>query len=103
MHQQKRQWCKAHNITYLEQRYSKTMQSIILDLSKILQLSLKTPSSTYLQHYSNEMNEILAYLSTHSARQTMKDLNVPVTKLRHYVSLQGYLSISDWQRENNLY
>ena len=66
-------------------------------------MELTTPPSDYLKHYSPDMTTTLDYLSTHSARQTMRDLNIPVTKLKHYVSLQGYHSISDWQNDNNLY
>lgn len=79
------------------------MNNIIQSLSEILNIELTTPPSDYLKHYSPDMTTTLSYLSKHSARQTMKDLNIPVTKLRRYVSLQGYHSISDWQNENNLY
>lgn len=41
-------------------------------------------------------------MKTHSARQTMKDLNISVTKIRKYVILDGYQSISDWQSANKI-
>ena len=101
--EQKRKWCNDNGFDYLELTYSKTMNNIIQSLSDILNIELTTPPSDYLKHYSPDMTTTLSYLSKHSARQTMKDLNIPVTKLRRYVSLQGYHSISDWQNENNLY
>lgn len=101
--EQKRKWCERNGIKYLELKYSKTMINIITSLSELLNMELTIPPAEYMRHYSPDMATTLDYLSNHSARQTMRDLNIPVTKLKHYVSLQGYHSISDWQKDNNLY
>ena len=96
----KKQWCDEHNVTYIEMMSKRTMTDIINDLSRILDIQLQTPTPEQVTLYNPEMLDVLEYMKTHSARQTMKDLSLPVTKLRKYVELQGYSSISEWQNEN---
>lgn len=99
---EKQSWCKSNGYEFVEIRASYKISEIIKMLSDILQRPLDTPTSEFFKQNNPDMQTVLSYMKTHSARQTMKDLNIPVTKIRKYVILDGYQSISDWQSANKI-
>lgn len=98
----KKKWCEEHGYEFTEIKASYSMSQIICDISNVIHKTLKTPSSEFFKKNTPDMQTVLNYMKTHSARQTMKDLKIPVTKLKKYVFLTGYQSISAWQADNKV-
>lgn len=98
----KRDWCLANGYTFHEIVASKTMKDVIKSLETVMQRKLMVPTPEFLRKNNPDMQKVLAYMRVHSARQTERDLRIPKTKIQHYVYLEGYQSISDWQSDNKI-
>lgn len=99
----KERWCKTKGYEFHEIKAKDDITYIIKTLENILKQTLKYPTADFFANNNPGMKRTLAYMKKHSARQTMKDLHLPVSRLKKYVKLQGYDSISDWQSENAEY
>lgn len=95
----KRKWCIERGYRFVELTASYDVQRIVDNVAMILNVELKTPTSDFFKSHNPDMQSVLTYMKTHSARQTMKDLHIPVTKIKKFVYLAGYKSISDWQSD----
>lgn len=100
--QSKKQWCEQNNISFHEIKASNktSMADIIKTLESILKRKIKTPTPEFFMHTDPDMKTVLEYMKSHSARQTASDMNIPMTKIKRYVMLNGYKNISDWQSDN---
>lgn len=96
----KRQWALEKGYEFHEIVANKTMRMIIRDLAATLNRTLRTPPAAYFANNDEAMATVLAYMQTHSARQTSRDLKVSIPKIRKYVQLAGYESITAWQAEH---
>lgn len=96
----KEQWCINNNISYEIISWTTDIDEIISKLSDKLKLKLKKPTPEYFSKSTPKMKQVLEYMKTNSARSTSKDLNIPTSKLKKFVKLAGYSSISDWQNSN---
>lgn len=97
---EKAQWSKQQGYEFHEIIAKRTMNEIIHELSKIIKQPLEKPTPQFFAESDESMKTILDYMRNHSARQTAKDLNIPMTKIKKYIQLDGYSSISEWQAEN---
>lgn len=98
----KRQWAKANGYEFVEMHEHRYMSDIIKHLSEVLDTELQTPTPEFFARNYPDMKTVLSYMRTHSARATHTRLNVPITKIKKYVYLAGYPSISAWQADNKL-
>lgn len=98
----KQTWCEKQGYKFIEIIASYDIKQIVKDLSKILQINLQTPTPEFFRHNNPDIQTVLTYMKTHSSRKTAKDLNIPITKLRKYIFLNGYQSISAWQADNKI-
>lgn len=98
----KEKWAKQQGFHFFEIKgaHNENMRRLMQELSHILNSELTTPTRDFFMNTDPDMATVLDYMKTHSARQTMKDLSIPVTKIRKYVTLCGYNSISSWQLDN---
>lgn len=98
--QKKREWAKSNGYAFIELIATYDIDNIIDDLSKALDLHLQKPTLDFFKQHNPDAATVLDYMRTHSMRQTMKDLSVPSSKIKTYVRLSGYTSVSAWQAEN---
>lgn len=96
----KHEWCIKNNYVFYEMHASYNINEILKSLSDILNTKLNKPTPEFFKNNNPDMISVLNYMKTHSARQTAKDLNIPMSKIKKYVALANYSSISDWQSEN---
>lgn len=98
----KRQWAKDNGYEFVEMHEHRYMSDIITHLSEVLATELQTPTPEFFARNYPDMKTVLSYMRTHSARATQAHLNVPMTKIKKYVYLAGYPSISAWQVDNKV-
>lgn len=96
----KEQWAIDNDFVFHEIIAKRKMADIIGDLGSVLGQALATPTPEFFATSDEAMVTVLNHMSTHSARQTCRDLQIPITKIQKYVQLAGYKSISAWQGEN---
>ena len=96
----KKEWAEKHGYQFVEMRYERLMTSIVQKLSEIIEMPLKTPTPEFFKKNNPTMAQTLEYMLTHSMRQTMTDLNIPSSKIKNYVRLDGYPSVLAWQLAN---
>lgn len=96
----KAEWSKQKGYDFHEIIAKKTMNEIINDLSMVLKRPLIKPTPEFFAKSDENMVEVLNYMRHHSARKTSKDLKVPMSKIKKYIQINGYSSISAWQAEN---
>lgn len=96
----KKKWATDNGYEFHEIRAVKTFGKIRRELVKVLKQPLQTPSPEFFAESDEAMINVLDYMRDNSARKTTRDLNIPMTKIKRYVQLAGYTSISAWQAEN---
>lgn len=96
----KKAWALENGYVFIEQLATYTFQEIITDLNRLAGMSLKLPTPEFIKQSNPGIDAVLDYMRTHSSRQTSKDLHVSIAKIRNFVSLAGYRSVSDWQSEH---
>lgn len=96
----KKAWCLSQGYRFVEIRASYDIDQIIADVNNSTGLKLNRPTPEFFRTANPDIETVLTYMKTHSMRQTIKDLHVSSSKIKKYVYLSGYKSVSDWQSEN---
>lgn len=96
----KQRWALDNDYQFHEIVARRSLSAIIEALATVLGRSLETPTPEFFATSDEAMLTVLAHLETHSARQTTKDLRVPISKIHKFVQLAGYESVSAWQAEH---
>jgi len=98
----KAKWAVRNKYEFHEIVAKKTMDEIINALADVIQQPLQKPTPEFFTKSNNAIDDVLAYMKTHSARQTSKDLDIPISRIKKYIQIAGYSSISAWQAENKI-